>query len=360
MEKQSEALRVLSQVSEPLLAWFWENGRELPFRIGRNAYRIWVSEIMLQQTRIEAVKPYFERFMQELPDIHSLAECEDERLMKLWEGLGYYSRARNLKKAAEVLVEKYGGKMPADYEALKSLPGIGPYTAGAIASIAFGIPVPAVDGNVLRVVSRLCRDDRDIMKTSTRKDVEMLLKETMSKEHPGAYNEAVMEIGETVCIPNGRPLCERCPMAAWCLAHRDHVEEQYPVRIVKKERRIEERTIFLLEYQGGLILEQRPNHGLLAGLYELPGTTGHLDEEACKVYLQQKFTQLDVDHLSYKRLLAAKHIFSHVEWHMIGYHVVLPKMDPAPAIVAGKTELADVYPLPNAFRAYLKAWNEGI
>ncbi len=349
----------MQQVPEPLLAWFRENGRELPFRVGRNAYRIWVSEIMLQQTRIEAVKPYFERFMRELPDVAALAACEEERLMKLWEGLGYYSRARNLKKAAEIVAAQYGGEMPGDYEALLGLPGIGPYTAGAVASIAFGIPVPAVDGNVLRVVSRLCRDDRDIMKVSTRKDVEAFLRATMPRENPGAYNEAIMEIGETVCIPNGAPQCGRCPLAHICRAHRDRVEEQYPVRITKKERRIEERTIFLLEYQGGLVLSKRPDKGLLAGLYELPGAEGHLDEAAGQAYLRQRFACPEAAQLQLKRLVAAKHIFSHVEWHMIGYQAVLPE-SASPAIVAGKTELADVYPLPNAFRAYLKIWNEGV
>lgn len=356
-EKREDSRRVLMQITEPLLLWFHENGRELPFRVGRNPYRIWISEIMLQQTRIEAVKPYFERFTSELPDVAALASCEEERLMKLWEGLGYYSRARNLKRAAEVMMERYGGELPAGWEELKRLPGIGPYTAGAIASIAFDIPVPAVDGNVMRVVSRLCRDDRDIMKASTRKDVETLLLDTMSRDEPGTYNEALMEIGETVCIPNGTPLCGDCPMAAFCLAHQAGEEERYPVRIVKKERRIEERTVFLLEYRGKLVLERRPPKGLLAGLYELPGAEGHLDEAESRTYVSSRYGCPE-EKLQLKRLLAAKHIFSHVEWHMIGYHAVLPGEGEAPAILAGREDLEKTYPLPNAFRPYMKVWNE--
>jgi A/G-specific adenine glycosylase len=359
-ERQAEALEILKQVPKPLLAWFGEHRRELPFRIGRSPYRIWVSEIMLQQTRIEAVKPYFERFMAELPDIASLAAVPEERLMKLWEGLGYYSRAKNLKKAALVLMEQYGGEMPADYEALKSLPGIGPYTAGAVASIAFSLPVPAVDGNVLRVVTRLLRDDRDIMKMTTRKSIEGLLRETMSKEAPGDYNEAVMEIGETVCIPVGAPLCGKCPLAGICLAHRAGEEELFPVRPARKERRIEERTVFLLNYRDRLVLERRPEEGLLAGLYELPAREGHLTEAESCAYLREKFGLSPAADLTLKRLKPAKHIFSHVEWHMIGYSAVLPEMEAEPPILAGREELANAYPLPNAFRAYMKEWNEGI
>lgn len=360
MGEEKRAEEILLQIKAPLLSWYRENGRELPFRIGRNPYRIWISEIMLQQTRIEAVKPYFERFMAELPDIISLAQVSEERLMKLWEGLGYYSRARNLKKAADILAEQYGGRMPADYEALKKLPGIGPYTAGAIASIAFSIPVPAVDGNVLRVLTRLLRDDRDIMKMSTRRSVELLLRDTMSKEYPGEYNEAVMEIGETVCLPLGTPLCGACPLAGFCLAHEAGKEEDFPVRAARKERRREERTVFLLKYRDKLVLDKRREEGLLAGLYELPGIEGHLTEEESRAYLQKRFEVAAGEDLCLNRLKESKHIFSHVEWHMIGYSAILPEAAKEPPILAGKEELEEAYPLPNAFRAYMKEWNEGI
>lgn len=356
MEEKREILR---QVKEPLLSWYREKGRELPFRIGRNPYRIWVSEIMLQQTRIEAVKPYFERFMEELPDIASLAKVSEERLMKLWEGLGYYSRARNLQKAAVLLMAEYGGRMPEDPEELKKLPGIGPYTAGAIASIAFAVPAPAVDGNVLRVVTRLLKDDRDIMKQSTRKSVEALLRDGMSKEYPGEYNEAVMEIGETVCLPLGTPLCGKCPLADFCLAHKAGEEERFPVRPGKRERRREERTIFLLKYRDKLVLSKRGEKGLLAGLYELPGTEGHLSEEESRVYLRERFGIPSEEDFPLTPLREAKHIFSHVEWHMIGYRAQLPETGREPEILAGKSELEEAYPLPNAFRAYMEEWKEG-
>lgn len=356
MEEKKE---ILEQVREPLLSWYRENGRELLFRIGRNPYRIWISEIMLQQTRIEAVKPYFERFMTELPDVAALAEVSEERLMKLWEGLGYYSRARNLKKAAVLIMEEHGGQIPADPEALKKLPGIGPYTAGAIASIAFSVPEPAVDGNVLRVVARLLRDDRDIMKMSTRRSVEALLRDAMSKEYPGEYNEAVMEIGETVCLPLGAPLCGKCPLAEFCLAHRAGDEEHFPVRPEKKKRRREERTIFLLTYRDKLVLNKRKEEGLLAGLYELPGTEGHLSEAESRAYLRERFGIPHEEEFELIPLKEAKHIFSHVEWHMIGYSGVLPEAAREPQILAGKAELKEAFPLPNAFRAYMKEWNEG-
>ena len=212
--EQRERLRA---VEKPLLAWYASRARKLPWREDPKPYRVWISEIMLQQTRVEAVKPYFERFMEAFPEIRDLAQAEDDRLMKLWEGLGYYSRARNLKAAAIQVMERFNGALPASYEALLSLPGIGSYTAGAIASIAYGIPVPAVDGNVLRVVSRILADSSDIRKASVKTSMEALLKEVMPKDCAGSYNQALIETGALVCIPGGEPKCRECPMESVCL-----------------------------------------------------------------------------------------------------------------------------------------------
>ena len=208
----------LYKIVEPLLAWYEKNRRKLPWRENVSAYRVWVSEIMLQQTRVEAVKPYFARFIDALPDVSDLADCEEEKLLKLWEGLGYYNRVRNMQKAAKTVMEEYGGQLPDDYEKLLSLKGIGSYTAGAIASIAYGIPVPAVDGNVLRIITRLTQDESDIMKQSVKKRVEQALLEVMPQKRAGVFNQALMELGATVCVPNGAPLCEACPWKEFCLA----------------------------------------------------------------------------------------------------------------------------------------------
>lgn len=336
-----------------LLRWYNKQRRILPWRENPVPYYVWISEIMLQQTRVEAVKPYFERFIKALPDIGALASVEEEVLLKLWEGLGYYNRAKNLKKAAQIVVDQFGGKLPADYEKLLELPGIGSYTAGAIASIAYGIPVPAVDGNVLRVFSRLMADNRDILNQSVKKEVEMLLKQTMPKEEAAAFNQALMEIGAMVCLPNGEPKCVECPLSPFCLAHACKTELQYPVKKAKKKRRIEERTILLVHKLGtGIALEKREDKGLLAGLYEFPNLPGKFSEEEIKQYLKGHGLMVK----KIMPLAFAKHIFSHVEWHMEGYEIE------AEEIEKGKTDLLFVeleqlrveYPIPNAFAAYKK------
>ena len=350
---------LLRAVVPRLLTWFEKNARDLPWRAGRDAYRIWVSEIMLQQTRIEAVKPYFARFMKELPDIQSLAEAEEERLLKLWEGLGYYSRARNLKKCAITVMERHNGRLPADYEALKKLPGIGPYTAGAIASIAYGIAVPAVDGNVLRVMARVTASREDIAAASVKKAWEKRLLCHMPPGRPGEFNEAIMELGETVCIPGGRPLCESCPLCGLCQGRRQGIEAQLPVKAPKKARRKEERTVLILLYEEAgrrlVGLCKRPETGLLAGLYELPSLDGRLSPDE----LLHRLPSLGLEAAAAVAVGDARHIFSHVEWDMTGYVVELarrPKTDTI--LLVERKELRDRYALPTAFRAFRRYLTE--
>lgn len=344
--------------SLPLLAWYDENKRDMVWRDHIDPYYIWLSEIMLQQTRIEAAKEYFIRFTEELPDIESLARTSEDRLMKLWEGLGYYNRARNLQKAAQILVRDYDGKLPADFDALLTLPGIGPYTAGAIASMAFGIKVPAVDGNVLRVVMRYLTCDDDISKMSVRKKVEQQILQIMP-ERPGDFNQAVMELGEVICIPNGAPLCSQCPLRATCLAKAGGCPEQYPKKTEKKPRRIEQRTIFVFEYEEKIGIQKRPEKGLLAGLYEFPSWEGKLTKKEAG----EKLKQFGIKHPRIQSLGTAVHIFSHVEWHMKGFLVKLKTGTDLPGTAGDiffvtKAELQETYSLPTAFHYYLKQLTE--
>ncbi len=343
--------------SMPLLEWYDINKREMLWRDRRNPYYTWLSEIMLQQTRIEAAREYFRRFTGELPDIRSLAAVSEERLMKLWEGLGYYNRARNLKKAARILVEKYGGQLPADLDQLLELPGIGPYTAGAIASIAFGIKAPAVDGNVLRVVTRYLRWGADIGRMPVRRKTEQMLLAIMP-ERPGDFNQAIMELGEVICIPNGAPLCSDCPLRRCCLAREGGCQESYPKRAEKKPRRVERKSILVLEHQERIGIARRPETGLLAGLYEFPSLDGQVTQKE----LWRVFRERGIQASSVRGLGAAKHIFSHVEWHMRGFFVELEETeglnlllpDPAQEIIfTSREELQERYSLPVAFHAFL-------
>ena len=248
---------MLNEIVQPLTDWYRQNKRILPWRDQNNAYYTWVSEIMLQQTRVEAVKPYFQRFIGELPDVQALAECPEEKLMKLWEGLGYYNRVRNMQMAARTVVCEYEGKLPASYEELLSLKGIGNYTAGAIASIAYQIPVPAVDGNVLRVLTRLWGDDSDILKDKTKKAMGRRVMEFMPEDRPGDFNQALIELGATVCVPNGQPLCDQCPWDTVCKAYKEDLIDQLPVKTPKKARRIEHKTVFLLECGEQIAIHKR-------------------------------------------------------------------------------------------------------
>lgn len=347
-----------AEVVSALLDWYRVSARELPWRTQITPYRVWISEIMLQQTRVEAVKPFFHRFLEELPDISALAAVEDARLLKLWEGLGYYSRARNLKKAAKVVLEQYGGELPANLQELKKLPGIGSYTAGAIASIAFGIPAPAVDGNVLRVLARLTGCDADILRPQTRAAAEGTALRMCPPEAPGDFTQAMIELGALVCVPNGEAKCSVCPLRPWCVAEREGLVDRLPVRSPKAPRRIEDRTVLLLKEGERYLIRRRPSKGLLAGLYELPNELGTLDREQAIAFARANgFQPLRTEHLA-----PATHIFTHVEWHMTAWLMTGYFSETAPEgaerVMANREELSAVYAIPSAFSAYLREIRE--
>ena len=345
---------------QPLLEWYDKGHRVLPWRENPTGYNVWISEIMLQQTRVEAVKPYFHRFVEALPDIESLANCEEDKLLKLWEGLGYYNRARNLQKAAKQIMEEYQGEMPHSRDELLKLSGIGSYTAGAISSIAFGECAPAVDGNVLRILSRLTMDEEDILKDTTKKRVEKQLLEVIPKERSGDFNQALMELGATVCIPNGKPKCSECPWEHICLAHREGREEEFPKKQAKKQRSIEKKTILIVQDEKKYALHKRPAKGLLAGLYEFPSLEGHQSEKRVLAY----FKELGLEILRIQKIEASKHIFSHKEWHMIAYRIKVDELAKKGETLEREKwffvetkEAEEKYPLPSAFAAYTKYLN---
>jgi len=341
---------ILNEITAPLLYWYQGAARDLPWRRDPTPYHVWISEIMLQQTRVEAVRGYYARFLEAFPTVETLAAADDDALNKVWQGLGYYSRARNLKKAAIALVENYNGCLPADHKALLSLPGIGAYTAGAIASIAFGLPTPAVDGNVLRVVTRLCADDSDIMKQTTKDDVTAALAEVypQTPEEAAMMTQALMELGATVCVPNGVPHCAECPLASVCMAHRANEELRYPNKPPKKGRTIVDKTVFLLRCGDRYAIRRRPPTGLLSGLWEFPSVDAVLEESEAAAYLREQGFVPE----TLARTPDAKHIFTHIEWHMRGYAVCVKEELP-PFVWADVSEIRDIYSIPSAFKAFL-------
>lgn len=348
-------LSPLERIAQPLLAWYDRGRRILPWRESPTPYHVWISEIMLQQTRVEAVKPYYDRFLGTLPDIESLAGVEEEKLLKLWEGLGYYNRARNLKKAAEKIVIEYEGQMPGEYEELVKLPGIGSYTAGAISSIAFQHAVPAVDGNVLRILSRLRVDERDILDARVKKEIEAELSEVMPAERPGDFNQALMELGAMICVPNGAPKCGDCPWTDFCEAKRTGRIAEFPHKAPKKPRGIEKKTILVIRDEDKVALHKRAAKGLLAGMYEFPSIEGNRTEEEVLVYLKT----LGLALIRIEKLPSSKHIFTHKEWHMTGYAVrvdELERMQPrGDLLFVTPGEIEKEYPVPSAFAVYMDA-----
>ncbi len=340
-----------SFIVNDLLEWYDHNARELPWRNQSNPYYTWVSEIMLQQTRVEAVKGYFARFIDALPTIRDLAEATPDKLLKLWEGLGYYNRVRNMQKAAITIVEQYNGELPRDYQKLLSLSGIGSYTAGAIASIAYQIPVPAVDGNVLRVTKRLTGSYDDIMLPRVKKELEQDMLKIMPATRSGDLNQALMDLGATICIPNGKPLCEECPLKHSCKAYKHNLTDQLPVKSSKKSRKIEQKTVFLFYCNGEYALRKRPEKGLLANLWEFPS----IDESLPIVKLENLLSKQGIEKYDLELLGPGKHIFSHVEWHMIGYRIHISKknFDLLENLTwATKEEISKHFAIPTAFKAY--------
>lgn len=344
---------LLKESVEPVVAWYRKHRRDLPWREHPDAYRVWVSEIMLQQTRVEAVKPYYERFLEAFPNAAALAEAEEDKLLKMWEGLGYYNRVRNMQKAAQQVMTEHNGRFPQSYDEILKLSGIGHYTAGAISSFAYGIAKPAVDGNVLRVVSRLLASDADIMKASTRAQMERLIEEVIPIDAAADFNQGLIEIGAIVCVPNGEPKCEICPVAHLCKAKAQNIQMELPVKTKAKARRIEKRTVLIFRDNETVAIRKRPVKGLLAGLYELPNVEGHLTRKEVIEYGKE----IGLTPIRVKKLASAKHIFSHVEWHMIGYEVLVDELEKncsEKMIFAGREEIDRKYSIPSAFEAYIE------
>ena len=338
-----------AELPELLLSWYDAGHRELPWRQTRSPYHIWLSEIMLQQTRVEAVKGYYVRFLAALPTVEALAVCDDDALHKLWEGLGYYSRVRNLKKAAQVIVEQYGGVFPREYDRVLALPGIGAYTAGAICSIAFNQPTPAVDGNVLRVFSRLMEDPSPIDLPETKRRVTAALA-AIYPDRAGDFTQALMELGATLCGPNRAPECGKCPCASICLACQRGTAQTLPVKAPRKQKRQENRTVFLLSCDGSYALEKRPEKGLLAGLWQFPNLPGTLDtRQALEAVRQMGLNPRDIT-----REISRKHIFTHIQWNLKG--IYLEVAEPSGDFIWFTAEqIRTQAALPTAFRQF---WEE--
>ena len=328
----------LNQLADAVTLWYEKGHRSLPWRETKEPYHIWLSEIMLQQTRVEAVKGYYTRFLEQLPTIESLANADDELLHKLWEGLGYYSRVRNLKKAAQVIMDQFGGAFPRTHEDILKLPGIGPYTAGAIGAIAFNLKTPAVDGNVLRVMSRLGADERPVDTPAFKKEVTEALA-AVYPDRAGSFTQGLMELGATVCGPDKAPQCESCPCKGFCKGQK--IAHRLPVRLPKKERRVEEKTVLILSCNGKLAFRKRPEEGLLAGLWELPNFEG-------KLQLQQVLDQLaNVENI--EKTVNKKHVFTHIQWNMTGFYISLNAEDPRFSWLPPETPA-----LPTAFKQFLE------
>lgn len=336
----------LKAIVAPLLAWYREEKRALPWRDDPTPYHTWVSEIMLQQTRVEAVKGYYARFIEALPSVETLAACEEEKLLKLWEGLGYYSRVRNMQKAAKQIVREYGGEFPSDVRALRSLPGIGEYTAGAIASIAFGQPVAAVDGNVLRVVTRLEEDPTPISSISYKKE----LNERLSASYPeegadcAAFTQSLFELGALLCTPRS-PSCDKCPLKGLCLARRQGTQTSFPVLPEKKEKRRERVYVFLLETSQGFCIRRR-EEGVLRGMNEFPSqvaSSGETPEEVLNEWGVYEFTEVARDRYT--------HIFTHIRWEIT---CVWVRAEYAPFDCYALDEIEESIALPTAFKQCLR------
>ena len=330
-----------------LREWYAQNQRVLPWRSDPSPYHVFLSESMLQQTRVAQARGHYLRFIEALPSFEALAEASEEEVLKLWEGLGYYSRARNLRKAAIKVIEDFGGELPRDKESLLALPGVGRYTAAAISSLAFHQKEVAIDGNLVRVYARLKALPLDPKSEKDKRQAEQGLLAEMG-EDPSSFNQALMDIGELFCLPHGTPLCATCPLKGICLAHGKNEETKYPLQTKKATRRIEDWTFFLLRHDEALLLEKRPDHGLLASLYGLPGVLGHLNEKEARYYIENEFGYA-VETI--ENLGEARHVFSHVEWHMKAFQItVKAKKD---GLWASQEDIENRYSIPTAFSYFL-------
>lgn len=336
----------------PLVAdFFLAEGRDLPWRADRDPYHVWLSEIMLQQTRVEAVIPYYERFLSVFPTVDALAAADDDTLFKCWEGLGYYARARNLRRAAQAVVSL--GHFPRDYEGLLALPGVGEYTAGAVGSICFGLPTPAVDGNVLRILARLFAVTEEITSPPVKKAARAALAAAYpSGDTSAAVTQGLMEIGQRFCLPNGAPKCEGCPLLSFCKVGKEGGYESIPARAVKKARKIQKRTVLLLLSEGEngprFVLRKRPDEGLLAGLWEFPNTEGVLSEEEAVAYAEE----LGFLPTGAVASVSATHIFTHLEWHMSSFLLPIGDTLPDGFVLASAADMKKRFPIASAFRAF--------
>ena len=334
-----------------LLPWYDREKRSMPWRSDPTPYHVWVSEIMLQQTRVEAVREYYSRFMKALPDVYALANADEETLLKLWEGLGYYRRVYNLQKAAQIIVHEFQGEIPKEYHLLRALPGIGDYTAGAISSIAFQKPKAAVDGNVLRVIMRLLGDYRDISSQSLKKEVSKALEAIYPKNRCGDFTQSLMELGAMVCLPNGAPKCEVCPLSAHCIAHLQQITDELPVKPEKKKRKIQKLDVLILRYQDKIALEKRTEAGLLHGLWQLPNLSADNTTDHISNYLKTQ----EINYTSIAPVGKAKHIFTHIEWQMTAYVVTCTNQNQSFCWVTAN-EQKENYSLPSAFQHFSKYW----
>ncbi len=335
-----------------LLTWYDREKRSMPWRSDPTPYHVWVSEIMLQQTRVEAVRQYYQRFMEALPDVYALANADEETLLKLWEGLGYYRRVYNLQKAAQIIVNEFQGEIPGEYHLLRALPGIGDYTAGAISSIAFQKPKAAVDGNVLRVIMRLMGDDRDISSQSLKREVAASLESIYPKDRCGDFTQSIMELGAMICLPNGAPKCEACPLADHCIAHLQQITDELPVKPEKKKRKIQKLNVLILRYHDFIGLQKRTEPGLLHGLWQLPNFPDENLPDSIATYLEeQKITYETITPVG-----KAKHIFTHIEWQMTAYLVDCTNQSDCFHWVTPK-EQEENFSLPSAFQHFAKYWS---
>lgn len=331
-----------------LLTWYTKNARDLPWRRDNAPYHVWISEIMLQQTRAEVVRGYYARFIEAVPTIDALASLDGDALLKLWEGLGYYSRARNLQRTAKLVVDEYGGHFPDTYGALRKLPGVGPYTAGAIASICFDAPTPAVDGNALRITARIAGIHEPMDTPAMHRRVARALAAVYPEKRRGDFTQSLMELGATLCLPNGAPKCEACPVATVCYARQNNATADLPVRRAKKGRRTEQITVLALSCEGTLAIRRRAGSGLLAGLWELPNVQGELDAQGA-LDLAARFGAKPV---CIEKAIRRTHVFTHIQWDMTCYSIECAAR-PEGFVWADGASLADKYALPSAFSKLL-------